>query len=175
VGSRSVNREIVVKPIGVVHTPFSDEGVKDSLCGVEGFIEVSDGFDEGLEAIEGFSHIIVVAFLDRVTGEQRRVLKVRFRRLLRFGVKPEELPEVGVFCSDSPHRPNPIAISIVELKKREGPLLHVKGLDLFEGTPVLDLKPYTPDRMIQKTRLPRWYEELERKVAERTGVENPRL
>jgi len=175
VGSESVVKEIVVRPIGFAHTSFSDEEVKDSSIGVDGSIEVLDEFSEGLNAIEGFSHIIVLAFLDRVSEEQRKVLKVRFRRLLQFGVKLEQLPEVGVFCSDSPHRPNPITVSMVELTKREGRFLHVGGLDLFDGTPVLDLKPYTPDRVIQKIRLPRWYKDLEGIVTRSTGIENSKL
>ena len=173
--SRSGSRKIVVHPIGVVRTRFTDQEVKASLDGVEGSIEVYHGFREGLKALEGFSHIIVVAFLNRVNREQRQVLRVRFRRLLRFGVSLAELPEVGVFCSDSPHRPNPIAISIVALVKRTDSVLHVTGLDLFNGTPVLDLKPYTPDRAVQAIKLPEWYRELERKVAENTGIERPRL
>jgi len=167
--------EIVLKPVGVVHTPFSEEEVKNSSSGVEGIIEVFEEFSEGLDGIDGFSHLFVTAFLDRVNKEQRRVLKVRFRRLVKFGFKLEELPQVGVFCSDSPHRPNPIAITIVEVVKREGRSLHVKGLDLFDGTPVLDLKPYTPDRAVRKIRLPAWYEKLKKRVAEVSGVRNPKL
>lgn len=174
-GSQSVSRKIDIHPIGIVHTLFTDQEIKTSLHGVEGSIEVYPSFREGVTALEGFSHIIVVAFLNRVNREQRKVLRVRFRRLRRLGVSLAELPEVGVFCSDSPHRPNPIAISIVELVRRAARFLHVTGLDLFNGTPVLDLKPYTPDRAVQAIKLPEWYRELERKVVENTGIERPRL
>jgi len=161
--------EITLKPIGVVHTRFSDEEVKNSLDGVEGVLEIFKDFSEGLEGINGFSHLLVTAFLDRVNEEQRKILKVRFRRLVKFGFKLEELPQVGVFCSDSPHRPNPIGITIVEVIKREGRFLHVKGLDFFDGTPILDLKPYTPKRVVTEIKLPVWYRKLKEKVAEHLG------
>ncbi|MCP8322775.1 MAG: tRNA (N6-threonylcarbamoyladenosine(37)-N6)-methyltransferase TrmO [Candidatus Methylarchaceae archaeon HK02M2] len=167
--------EIVVKPIGLVHNRDEEEFVKDSLGGVEGTIEIFDDFKEGLDKIEGFSHIIIVSYLDKVGNEEQRVLKVRFRRLIRFGIKFEDLPEVGVFCSDSPHRPVPIAITIVKLLKRESRFLHVDGLDLFNKTPILDIKPYTPDRIERNVELPEWYKELESKVSQISGLKNPSL
>ncbi|MEM2875844.1 MAG: tRNA (N6-threonylcarbamoyladenosine(37)-N6)-methyltransferase TrmO [Candidatus Bathyarchaeia archaeon] len=167
--------EIKLIPIGVVHTSFSDEEVKDSPYGVEGILEVFEVFSAGLEGIEGFSHLIVVAFLDRVGDDQRRVLRVKFRRLLKFGLTIEDLPEVGVFCSDSPHRPNPLALTVVELTDRKGCLLYVRNLDLFDGTPILDLKPYTPDRRVEKLKLPEWYRKLMDRVSLASGLREPRL
>jgi tRNA (Thr-GGU) A37 N-methylase len=79
------------------------------------------------------------------------------------GFSEEELPEVGVFCTDSPHRPNPIALTITELSERNGRFLKVKNLDLFDKTPVLDIKPYTPSRLIQKIKLPGWYQKILKK------------
>ncbi|RLG86307.1 MAG: tRNA (N6-threonylcarbamoyladenosine(37)-N6)-methyltransferase TrmO, partial [Thermoprotei archaeon] len=116
-------------PIGVVRVRYSDEEVKDSWIrgGVDGVIEVFPEFEAGLEGIDGFSHLILIAWLHKVNDEQRKVLKVRHRRLLRFGIPYEDLPEVGVFCTDSPHRPNPIALTIVKLVKREGRFLYVEG------------------------------------------------
>jgi tRNA-Thr(GGU) m(6)t(6)A37 methyltransferase TsaA len=175
VGSPSDSRNIIVHPIGVVHTPFTDHAVKSAITGVEGSIEVYHGFREGVKALEGFSHLIVVAFLNRVSPTQRHVLRVRYRRLRRFGLRLADLPEVGVFSSDAPHRPNPIAISIVTLVRRADRVLHVTGLDLFNGTPVLDLKPYTPDRAVAGVRVPKWYRALEKQVAENTGINRPRL
>ncbi len=156
--------EIKLKPIGIVHVNVNDEVVKSSWSGVEGVIEVYPEYEEGLEGIEEFSHIIVIAYLHKVTEEQRKVLKVRHRRLLRFGVDLTGIPEVGVFCTDSPHRPNPIALSIVELVERRGRFLHVRSLDLFDGTPVLDIKGYDKTRCIKDIRTPWWLEELEKRV-----------
>jgi len=68
-----------------------------------------------------------------------------------------EAPLVGVFATDSHHRPNSIAITIVKLLRREGNLLHVDGLDLFDGTPVLDIKPYGYGRIVHNLSVPEWY------------------
>lgn len=152
--------------VGYVKTLHSDEEVKNSLNGVEGYIEVLEEYSEGLRGLEGFSHIIVVAFMHKVSEEARKTLVVKPRRLLKLGFKLEELPEVGVFATDSPHRPNPIAISILEVVKVEGNRLHVRKLDLFDGTPVLDIKPYTPERCVDPSKLsvPEWYKKIHDKI-----------
>jgi tRNA (adenine37-N6)-methyltransferase len=92
-------------------------------------------------------------------------LKVRPRRLLRRGFTLEELPLVGVFAIDSPTRPNPIGLSLVTLLKIEGNRLRVRGLDLFDGTPILDIKPYRADYRAEQYELPEWY----RSIRERAG------
>ncbi|MEM2896786.1 MAG: SAM-dependent methyltransferase, partial [Candidatus Bathyarchaeia archaeon] len=132
--------------------------MKNSENGEEGKIEIFKEYEGGLEGIDGFSHLMIITYLHKVKEEEKKVLKVRFKRLLRFGIKPEEIPEVGVFCSDSPHRPVPIALTIVRLIRREGGRLYVKDLDLFDGTPILDIKPYTLERIIKELKLPKWYE-----------------
>lgn len=161
--------EVCIKPIGVVRVGASDDEVKDSWLygGVEGVVEIFPEFEEGLEGIEGFSHIILITWLHKVDPEFRKVLKVRHKRLARLGIELSKLPVVGVFTTDSPHRPNPIGISIVELIKREGRYLHVKGLDLFDGTPVLDIKAYTPDRAITNIKVPEWYLRIKELIRER--------
>ena len=168
-------RRISVKPIGIVHNRFDENDIKNSVVGVDGIIEVFDEFSEGLDCIEGFSHLIIIAFLDRIGTKKQKVLKMRFGRPTKYGIKLEEIPEVGVFCSDSPRRPVPIAITIVGLLKRENRLLYVKGLDLLDKTPILDIKPYTPDRLVDGLKLPEWYETLLNKVSKSTGVKNPCL
>jgi len=157
---------IEIKPVGIVKTNFSDEEVKNAWLtgGVKGVIEVFPEFKDALDGIDGFSHIILVAWLHKVKPSERTVLRVKHRRLTRLGVPLEALPEVGVFCTDSPHRPNPIGISIVKLERRSGRLLYVSGLDLFNGTPIIDIKAYTPDRSIKGLKVPRWYRELEELV-----------
>ena len=161
--------EIVLRPIGIVHVDVPDEVVSSSLNGVDGVIEVYPEYVDGLRGIDGFSHIILLAYLHKISSEGRRVLVIRHRRFLRFGFKLEELPEAGVFASDSPVRPNPIALSIVKLKKREGRFLYISNLDLFNGTPILDIKPYTPDRIIKEISLPEWYLNFWNKVKSKLG------
>jgi len=156
---------IKFKPIGVIKTHKSSEEIKSSLRGVSGRIIVFDEYAPGLEGIEGFSHLIVIAYLHKTTDTQKRTLKVKpFRRFAIFGIDVSDVPEVGVFCTDSPHRPNPIALSIVKLSKREGSTLYVEGVDLFDNTPVLDIKPYTPSRCIKNIRVPDWYSSFRERV-----------
>jgi tRNA (Thr-GGU) A37 N-methylase len=105
-----------------------------------------------------------LSFLNRLRPEQIGPLKVRPRRLLRKGFKLEELSLVGVFAIDSPTRPNPIGLSLVKLLRREGGALMVLGLDCFDGTPVLDIKPYRDDYRVEKYELAEWYRGIRHKA-----------
>ncbi len=161
--------EITFKPIGYVHVDADDETIKNTYEGVPGIIEINPEYREGLEGLEGFSHIIIIAYLHKTRPQHRKVLKVRPRRLRRFGIKIDDIPEVGVFASDSPHRPNPIALSIVELVEIKDNKIYVRGLDLFDGTPVLDIKPYSRDRCIENIRVPEWNLVLGERILEKLG------
>jgi tRNA-Thr(GGU) m(6)t(6)A37 methyltransferase TsaA len=90
---------------------------------------------EALDGIEGFSHVLIVFYLNQVGEDRRSLLKVHPEN-------KEELPLVGVFATRSPARPNPIGITVVKLLERQGNVLKVLGLDAYHGTPVLDIKPY---------------------------------
>jgi len=159
---------IVIRPIGYVRTRYSDDEISGSWpVGVDGSIVVYPEYGEGLRGLEGFSHIIALAWLHKVSEEKRRTLKVKFRRFIRLGVRLEELPEVGVFSSDSPHRPNPIAITILRLESVERNVLRVSGLDLYNGTPILDIRAYTPAYSLKRYRIPEWY----RRLLEKAGME----
>jgi tRNA (Thr-GGU) A37 N-methylase len=116
--------EIVYRPVGVVRNPHPEEVVRSSWRGVKAYIEVFPEYAEGLAGLEEFSHIIVVAHLDRAVGRGFR-LRFRPRGFLKVGLREEELPEVGVFCTASPLRPNPVAVTIMRLLKVDGRLLHV--------------------------------------------------
>lgn len=149
-----------LKPIGYVVVDVDDEVIRRSPRGVEGFIEVLPDYEAGLKGLNGFSHIIVIAYLHKVSEEQRRTLTVKPRRWIKLGVPEYQVPEVGVFATDSPHRPNPIALTIVELLEVKGRMLRVRGLDLYNGTPVLDIKPYTFSRRVDEIKVPEWYSRL---------------
>ena len=162
--------QISLKPIGYVRTERSDSEVSQSWPkGVPGRITLFPEYSAGLRGLEGFSHLIIVAWLHKVSEENRNVLKVRFRRFTRLGMRLEDLPEVGVFASDSPHRPNPIAISIVKVRKIDGDSVYVEGLDLYDGTPILDLRAYTPSYSIPGFTTPSWYQRLTEKLRSARG------
>lgn len=161
--------EIRLSPIGYVRHPYNDDEVKRAMEGVCGEIRIYPRYRDGLRGIEGFSHVFVLAYLHKVTDKQREVLTVRFKRLTMFGFSLEELPEVGVFASDSPHRPNPISLSVVRVMGVRDDAIEVCGLDLFDGTPVIDIKPYTPGRAISPVEVPKWFRDIAEKLEERGG------
>jgi len=161
---------IRLTPIGVIRTSFTDEEVKKSWPkGVSGIIEIFPEFEDGLKGIDGFSHVLIVSWLHKVNDEQRKVLMVKHRRFTRYGIPLSALPLIGVFCTDSPHRPNPIGLSIVRIIKREGRFIHVDGLDLFDGTPVLDLRAITPEFLVKDITVPKWYMELKELIKKYVG------
>ena len=123
-----------MQPIGFVKSPYTD--TKQIPKGpaarhdAEGFLEINPEFEPGLLDIEGFSHLFVLWLFDRSEGHALR------------GTPPVDDRPHGVFATRSPRRPNPIGLTVVELLQREGPRLHVRGVDMLDGTPILDLKPY---------------------------------
>lgn len=125
------------RPIGVIRSPF--KGVRGvpiqprAAEGVEGVVEIFPEYVDGLKDLDGFSHVILIYHFHLVEGY----------KLL---VKPYmDQAERGVFATRAPARPNPIGISVVKLVKIEGNLIHVRNLDVVDGTPLLDIKPYVPD------------------------------
>ena len=149
--------KIVLKPIGVVHTDASDKQVKEERREVEATVEVFPEFEEALEGLDGYSHLIILSYLHKLRPEQIGPLKVKPKRATKRGFKLKELPTLGVFALDSPTRPNPIGLTLVRLLKRRGGKLFVAGIDLFDGTPVIDIKAYQPDYDAKKYSMPEWY------------------
>jgi tRNA-Thr(GGU) m(6)t(6)A37 methyltransferase TsaA len=119
----------------------------------EAEIEVDEAWAEALEGIEAFSHIWLLWWLDR-----------RDAPLESLRVHPEgrpEMPLVGIFATRSPHRPNPLAMTAVELLGWQGRRLRVRGLDACQGTPILDIKPYLRrGDLIAAATMPGWLEQL---------------
>lgn len=134
----SFPRELLVRPIGVIHSPFVERAEAPrqprAALGIEGRIELEAGrgFEDALADLEGWQYLWVVAWFDRNTSWRPKVRPPRSRT------------KRGVFSTRSPHRPNPIALSVLELVRIDGLVLHVRNLDLLDGTPVLDIKPYVP-------------------------------
>jgi tRNA-Thr(GGU) m(6)t(6)A37 methyltransferase TsaA len=123
-------------PIGIAHSPLMKAGAppfQSTFSQVEGNIEIFAEYREGLTSIEGFSHLILLSHFDR--AEQCKLLE----QPLSDGVAYH-----GIFASRHYNRPNPIGISYVGLTRVENGVIHVTGLDLLEGTPILDVKPYVP-------------------------------
>ena len=151
--------EINFKPIGIIKTKASDQDVREKGGG-DGELEIYPEFAEGLEGIDGYSHLLVIVYFDRLRPEQIGPLKVKPRGLLRRGFKLGELPLLGVFALDSPTRPNPIGLTLVRFLRREGNRLYVDGLDFFDRTPILDIKGYRPQYHADDYSLPEWYRKL---------------
>ena len=129
--------KINFKPIGVVHTPFQETTNMPiqpaGAAGVQGAVEIYPAYAEGLKDLEGFSHIFLLYYFHRVDGFALRVKPFLDDRAR------------GVFATRAPRRPNPIGLSAVRLMKREGNILHIENVDILDGTPLLDIKPYVPE------------------------------
>jgi tRNA-Thr(GGU) m(6)t(6)A37 methyltransferase TsaA len=133
-----------MEPIGVVRSPYTDTAqVPKGLGaehGAEGVLEILPQLAEGLTDIEGFSHLYVLWVFDRASGSAL------------LGAPPTDNRPHGVFATRSPRRPNPLGLTVVELLRREGPKLHVRGVDMLDGTPILDIKPYLSSVPMEKLR-----------------------
>jgi tRNA-Thr(GGU) m(6)t(6)A37 methyltransferase TsaA len=133
-GARFTSRMFTPRPIGFVNSPYKATAEIPKGLGVKheavGALKILPKFELGLTDIEGFSHLFVIWEFDRSSG---------FELL---GRPPIDNQVHGVFATRSPRRPNPIGLTVVELLRREGPLLQVRGLDMLDETPILDIKPY---------------------------------
>jgi tRNA-Thr(GGU) m(6)t(6)A37 methyltransferase TsaA len=145
--------KIVLKPIGFVRTEAVGDEVKDKDRISQ--IVVNRELAEALEGIAEFSHLFVLFWLHEVTSKERKTLKVHPRGR-------EDLPLLGVFATRTKLRPNPIGLTLVELMKVEDNVLTVRGLDAFNETPVLDLKPFDFWDMAKDAKVPRWWTKLEK-------------
>jgi len=153
--------QVILKPIGLVHTRHSDDEIRARKPELQSTVEIFPDYEDALDGLEGFSHVFVISYFHRLRPEQVGPLKVKPRGLLRKGFKLEDLPLLGVFGLDSPTRPNPIGLSLVTLLRiEEKRNLIVSGLDLFDGTPILDIKPYQASYRTENFRIPQWHTKL---------------
>jgi tRNA-Thr(GGU) m(6)t(6)A37 methyltransferase TsaA len=149
-----------MQAIGYVRSPYQNTkevpkglGAKHEM---EGVLEIRAEFEAGLLDIEGFSHLIVIWAFDRAEG------------FSLVGTPPSDNRPHGVFATRSPRRPNPIGLTVVELLSREGRALRVRGIDMLEGTPILDIKPYlssVPQEQLRRG----WLAEAEARAANQPG------
>jgi tRNA-Thr(GGU) m(6)t(6)A37 methyltransferase TsaA len=147
-----------MQPIGHVRSPYANTQEIPKGLGAqhpaEGILEIRQEFEPGLQDIEGFSHLFVIWTFDRSEGYNL------------VGTPPTDDRPHGVFATRSPRRPNPIGLTVVELLSREGPVLRVRGIDMLDGTPILDIKPYLSS--IPQERLRRgWLAEAEARTGEK--------
>lgn len=140
-------------PIGFIHSPYRETSAIPKGIGAkhdaEGVIELLREYEAGLKDIEGFSHLYVLWQFDRAEGFD----------LVAHPPTDEKRPH-GVFATRSPRRPNPIGLTVVELLERDGASLRVRGVDMLDGTPVLDIKPYLSSIPTEKLRRG-WLKEAE--------------
>jgi tRNA-Thr(GGU) m(6)t(6)A37 methyltransferase TsaA len=134
------------KPIGIIHTPYkkdSDAPYQAYKSKDTGKIEVFKEYQEGLKDVEGFSHFIILYEFHK--SVKRSVKKEHYLNSQGLLVKPYlDDAQHGLFATRSPNRPNPIGLTVVELLERKGNILKVRGIDMLDGTPLLDIKPYVP-------------------------------
>jgi len=124
-----------VKPIGIIHSPFRNKHetpIQPFRSKAEGKVIVFREYEQGLDDTDGFSHLILVYRFHRSRGFTLRVKPFLDDRLR------------GLFATRAPRRPNQIGLSVVQLVKRKRNILYVKGIDVIDGTPLLDIKPYVP-------------------------------
>jgi tRNA (adenine37-N6)-methyltransferase len=139
-----------MQPVGVIHSPFTDPKttpIQPVRSQARGRVEVYPEFTDGLEGLEGFSHIILLYVFHRSQGYSLKVTPFLDDK------------QHGLFATRHPRRPNPIGLSIVRLLSREGNWLEIEGVDVLDGTPLLDIKPYVPDFDLHTDTRAGWYED----------------
>ncbi len=145
------------QPIGFVSSPYAETSAIPRGLGAqhqaEGILRILPDFEAGLKDIEGFSHLFVIWEFDRVSGYDL------------VSTPPTDPRPHGVFATRSPYRPNPIGLTVVELLRREDERLYVRGVDMLDGTPILDIKPYLSGVATEKLRRG-WLAEAEARARE---------
>jgi tRNA-Thr(GGU) m(6)t(6)A37 methyltransferase TsaA len=148
-----------MQPVGYVRSPYKEAREIPKGLGaaheVEGTLEIRADLEPGLTDIEGFSHLYVIWEFDRSAGCD-----------LLAHPPTDDRPH-GVFATRSPQRPNPIGLTVVELLGREGALLRVRGIDMLDGTPILDIKPYLSNIPAEELRRG-WLAEAEARAAKKS-------
>jgi tRNA-Thr(GGU) m(6)t(6)A37 methyltransferase TsaA len=140
---------ISMRTIGVIHSPFTDKSqtpIQSSRSQARGVVEVFPEYAEGLQDLEGFSHIFLLYIFHQSSGYN----------LLTKPFLDDQLH--GLFATRYPYRPNPVGFSLVQLIKRKENILEIQGVDMLDGTPLLDIKPYIPEFDIRLETRNGWYD-----------------
>jgi tRNA-Thr(GGU) m(6)t(6)A37 methyltransferase TsaA len=140
--------KVVLNPIGYVTTEAVGDEVKDKSRVSQ--IILHDELISALDGITSYSHVFVIFWMSQIPEDKRMILKVHPRGRM-------DMPLLGAFATRTNLRPNPIGLTLVELLKVEGHTLTVRGLDAFDGTPILDIKPYDSWDNAEKARVPEWW------------------
>ena len=150
---------IEYRPIGVIHSPFTElDGMPiqpAGASGTQGTVELFPDYQEGLKDLEGFSYIILLYHFHRSRGFDLHVIPFM-----------DSEPR-GVFATRAPKRPNPIGLSVVKLTDIRDGTLHIENMDIVDGTPLLDIKPYVPEFDGPTAARTGWLEEARKTVAQR--------
>lgn len=149
-----------VRPIGVIHTPFihkKDTPIQPARSRACGSVEVFKEYEEGLRDIEGFSHILLIYRFHRSRGY--RLLVTPFL----------DKKKRGLFATRAPRRPNQIGVSVVQLLRRKRNVLYVRGIDVLDKTPLLDIKPHVPDFEQEGRKKIGWLRGRTKKRVQRSG------
>ena len=154
----SATEKIELKPIGFVKTKTVGNEVR-KRSNVSKIILRQD-LIEALDGIEDFSHLFVIFWMHKIPKEERTTMKVHPRGRI-------DMPLLGIFATRTPHRPNPIGVTLVELLEVKGNVVTIRGLDAFDGTPVLDIKPFDNWNMVENARVPEWWMRLEKEKSEK--------
>jgi tRNA-Thr(GGU) m(6)t(6)A37 methyltransferase TsaA len=157
---------ITYNPIGLIrseHFAAQETPIQPTYAkGCRGRAEIFPEFAEGLRDLDGFSHLYLIYHFHKAGSA--RLLVTPFLQDV----------ERGVFATRSPRRPNAIGLSVVELVCREGNVLHLEGVDILDGTPLLDIKPYTAKFDRFETSRNGWQDEVEEQTARQRGLRNYR-
>lgn len=149
--------EIKYKSIGIIHSPFKEpKGTPiqpSGAYGINGTVKLFQEYSKGLKDVEGFSHIILIYHF-------------HLSRKVSLKAKPYmDNEEHGIFAMRGPSRPNPIGISVVRLIRIEGNILYIQDVDIVDGTPLLDIKPYVPEFDIRDAKKIGWLEKVVHKLS----------
>jgi tRNA (adenine37-N6)-methyltransferase len=148
--------EFTYKSIGIIRSPFKTlDGMPiqpSGANGVDGTVEVETKYENGLKDLDGFSHIILIYHFHKSEGFSLQIVPF-------LDDKPR-----GLFATRAPKRPNPIGFSVVRLKEVRGNILEIENVDILDGTPLLDIKPFVPDFDVYKNIQTGWLEKASKNV-----------